>query len=67
MQRAVAAFPKQATLPVDYSREPESQQFSGFFNEIAPSLSQSELAAVMALAVHRRLIEQPVRKQLPLR
>ena len=67
MQRAVAAFPKQAPLPADYSSEPESQQFSGFFNDISPSLSQSELAAVMALAVHRRLIEQPVRKQLPLR
>lgn len=67
MQRAVTAFPKQAPLPDDYSRDPESKQLSGFFNEIYPSLSQSELAAVMVLAVHRRLIEQPVRKRLPLR
>ncbi len=67
MQRAVAAFPKQAPLPDEYSRDQESTQLSGFFNEISPSLSQSELAAVMVLAVHRRLIEQPTRKHLPLR
>ncbi len=64
MQRVVAAFPKQAQLPNDYLRTNEP---SGFFTENAPALAKSELAAALVLAVHRRLIEQPIRKHLPLR
>ena len=65
MQRAIA-FPKQAPLPSDYSHAPESGHHSGFFNDTSMALSRSELAAIMALAVHSRLIEQPERKCLPL-
>ncbi len=68
MQRVVAAFPKQAQLPNDYLRtsEPDHHR-SGFFTENPPALAKSELAAALVLAVHRRLIEQPIRKHLPLR
>jgi len=67
MQRVVAAFPKQAQLPNDYLRTAEPEHRSGFFNETAPVLAKSDLAAALVLAVHRRLIEQPTRKNLPLR
>jgi len=67
MQRVVATFPKQAQLPNDYLRTSESEHRSGFFNDAAPALAKSELAAALVLAVHRRLIEQPSRKNLPLR
>jgi hypothetical protein len=67
MQRVVAAFPKPAQLPNDYLRTSESDHRSGFFDEVVPALAKSDLAAVLVLAVHRRLIEQPSRKHLPLR
>jgi hypothetical protein len=67
MQRVVAAFPKQAQLPNDYLRTSEPDLRSGFFSENTPALAKSELAAAIVLAVHRRLIEQPARKNLPLR
>ena len=67
MQRVVAAFPRQAQLPNDYLRTSEPDHRSGFFTENTPALAKSELAAAVVLAVHRRLIEQPSRKRLPLR
>jgi hypothetical protein len=66
MQRAVAAFPRQAPLPSDHDREEESEHLSGFFGDASQTMSQAQLAAAMALAVHRRLIEQPARQRLPL-
>jgi hypothetical protein len=67
MQSVVAALPKQAPVPAEYGGANEPRQPSGFFNDVSRSLPRAELAAVLALAVHRRLIEEPVRQQLAVR
>lgn len=67
MQSVVAAFPRQAPLPTPVRSETEPVRRSGFFGEVPQTLPASRLAAAIALAVHRGLVEQPSRKRLPLR
>jgi hypothetical protein len=67
MQRVLASIPRQAPIPAELRNEQELSRRSGFFDDVSPAPSASQLAAAIALAVHRGLVEQPVRKQLALR
>jgi hypothetical protein len=67
MQRVVAAFPRQAPLPIEFKSDQEIERRSGIFSDISQSLAASQLAAAVALAVHRGLLEQPARKRLAIR
>ncbi len=67
MQRALASVPRQARIPTEFRNETESSRRSGFFNDVSRAPSASQLAAAIALAVHRGLVEQPSRKRLALR
>jgi hypothetical protein len=67
MRSVVATFPRQAPLPANMRNETEPVSRSGFFGEVIQALPASRLAAAIALAVHRGLVEQPSRKRLPLR
>lgn len=64
MQRVVAAFPRQASVPNDLRSDKEPERQSGIFSDVSQALPASQLAAAIALAVHRGLIEQPSRKRL---
>ena len=66
MQNNVTAFPRQATLPKITHNESPRARHSGFFEEIPQSLPTAQLAAAIALAVHRGLVAEPERKRLPL-
>jgi hypothetical protein len=67
MQRALASIPRQAPIPTELRNEKEPLRRSGFFNDVSLAPSASQLAAAIALAVHRGLVEQPSRKRLALR
>jgi len=68
MQSNVTAFPRQASLPKIVQTELHEARHSGFFDDDAvQGLPISQLAAAIAIAVHRGLVVEPDRQRLPLR
>lgn len=67
MQSNVTAFPRQSALPQIVQGEQVEGRNSGFFDELPQSLPTAQVAAAVALAVHRGLVSEPNRKRLPLR
>ena len=67
MQSNVTAYPRQAPLPkITHSKQTDVRHY-GLFNDVPQSLPTAQLAAAIALAVHRGLVSEPERKRLPLR
>lgn len=68
MQSNVTAFPRQSALPKIVQTEVHEIRHSGFFDDdAAQGLPISQLAAAIAIAVHRGLVAEPSRQRLPLR
>lgn len=68
MQSNVTAFPRQAALPKIVQSELHEARYSGFFDDdAAQGLPMAQLAAAIAIAVHRGLVAEPSRQRLPLR
>ncbi len=67
MQSNVTAFPRQAALPKIMQSEQHEVRHSGFFEETAEGLPRAQMAAAIAIAVHRGLVAEPNRQRLPIR
>jgi hypothetical protein len=66
MQSNVTAFPRQAALPKIMHSEQQDARHSGFFDDVAEGLPRAQLAAALAVAVHRSLVAEPDRQRLPI-
>jgi len=67
MQSNVTVFPRQAALPKIVQSEQQEVRHSGFFDDATEGLPRAQLAAAIALAVHRGLVAEPNRERLPVR